>query len=173
MIEVKIKHISFDSASEEEKEIVKEILLRSYAQYESHFTKPKWINYLLELQTASEQAGIDYFILAKVNEEIVGTVQVYRNGEAAYDERAPKIDYPVIRFLAVDPKARGKGIAKKLLDEAITYGKSKQGRKILLHTMEMMPDAARLYESYGFDRNKKYDYYKDELIIKSYTYSLF
>lgn len=172
MKEMEINRIPFNLATEGEKEMVKEVLLRSYAQYEEYFSKPKWINYLHELETASKHTGIDYFILAKINKKIIGSLQVYKNGEAAYDERAPEINYPVIRFLAVDPKARGKGIARKLLDEAIIYGRSKNASKILLHTMQMMPDAARLYESYGFDRNEKYDYYKDNLLIKSYTYTL-
>lgn len=172
MTDISIEKIGFDLVTEKERIVFKEIVLKSYMQYESFFSEEKWSNYLKELEGVTTHAGTDYFIIAKLNEKTVATLQVYQNGEAAYDERAPKIDYPVIRFLAVDPEARGKGIAKQLLDHAIVYGKSLRSKKILLHTMEMMPDAARLYERYGFNRNEQYDYYKDGLIIKSYTFDL-
>lgn len=55
-----------------------------------------------------------------------------------------------LRWFLVDPCARGKGLGKRLLQEAIAFSKSKSYESIVLDTISQLTKAARLYQSAGF-----------------------
>jgi N-acetylglutamate synthase-like GNAT family acetyltransferase len=57
-----------------------------------------------------------------------------------------------LRWFLVDPSARGIGVGKKLLNEAIAFCKACDYRSILLWTVSALTTAARLYRSVGFKR---------------------
>lgn len=170
-IDVKIKQVAFEVATEHEKLVLKNVLVKSYQQYEVAF-KERWPLYLEELKKATFYSGTDCFLVAELNNQIIGTAQLFQTGLTAYDERAPEINHPIIRFLAVDPLVRGQGVARKLLDQAINYGQNERAEEISLHTTEIMAGAIKLYEAYGFLRNEKYDYFKDKALIQCYTLKL-
>jgi ribosomal protein S18 acetylase RimI-like enzyme len=55
----------------------------------------------------------------------------------------------------VDDKYRGKGLAKKLLDTALTYAKTAGLKEIFLGTVEEMIAANKFYQKNGFKKIKK------------------
>ncbi len=57
-----------------------------------------------------------------------------------------------IRMLAVDPELQKQGIAQALVTECVARALSEGKKRIVLHTLEWMTGARRLYESFGFLR---------------------
>ena len=62
-----------------------------------------------------------------------------------------------IRSMGVDPSARGRRLAVRLLDECVARSRRAGATAIGLHTAAWLPDAIRLYEHYGFVRDERLD----------------
>lgn len=80
--------------------------------------------------------------MAEVDGERVGCVFVVRNAD---DTTAAQL-----RCLLVDPKARGLGIGKRLVDECIGFAKTAGYTRMLLWTNDILISARRIYEATGF-----------------------
>lgn len=87
--------------------------------------------------SASEQ-----FWVAEVDGERGGCVFVVRSEK---DSSAAQL-----RCLLVDPKARGFGVGRKLVDECIRFSKSAGYRRIILWTNDILVSARRIYQAAGF-----------------------
>lgn len=55
-----------------------------------------------------------------------------------------------LRWFILSPEVRGRGFGHKLMEEAITFSKKKDYRKIYLDTFEGLHAARHLYEKFGF-----------------------
>lgn len=80
--------------------------------------------------------------VAEVDGERVGCVFVVRNAE---DPTVAQL-----RCLLVDPKARGLGIGKRLVDECVAFAKSAGYVKMILWTNDLLVSARRIYQAAGF-----------------------
>ena len=60
-----------------------------------------------------------------------------------------------LRFFLVDPSARGHGLGKQLLAEAVAFARAQGYRSIILWTVSALVAAARLYERAGFQKVEK------------------
>jgi GNAT superfamily N-acetyltransferase len=84
----------------------------------------------------------EQFWVAEVNGERVGCVFVVRNEK---DPRAAQL-----RCLLVDPRGRGFGVGRRLVDECIHFAKSAGYERMLLWTNDILIAARRIYEAAGF-----------------------
>jgi DNA-binding MarR family transcriptional regulator/GNAT superfamily N-acetyltransferase len=80
--------------------------------------------------------------VAEVDGERAGCVFVVRNAE---DPRAAQL-----RCLLVDPKARGLGVGRRLVDECIAFASAAGYARMLLWTNDILVSARRIYQAAGF-----------------------
>jgi DNA-binding MarR family transcriptional regulator/GNAT superfamily N-acetyltransferase len=79
--------------------------------------------------------------IAELNGENVGCVMVVKDTEPGVAR---------LRLLLVDPKARGLGVGKRLVDECITFARRAGYRKMTLWTHSVLSAARAIYEKAGF-----------------------
>ena len=79
-------------------------------------------------------------IFAKLGNDIVGTVALYKSGEDTFE---------MIK-MGVDPKAQGKGIGMLLGQTIITKAAEMGGKKLVLYSNSKLKEALHIYEKLGF-----------------------
>ncbi|KYG36398.1 GNAT family N-acetyltransferase [Priestia endophytica] len=160
--------------SELEKEETRALLIASYKQYEKDYEdKSVWEEYKANISSSLEKQEVEQILVAKQGKEIVGTLQLFCNGKTAYNKLELEIFDPIVRLLAVHPKARGRGVAKALLKESLLYAKTKGARCLYLHSGEMMKEAISLYERLGFKRDYSKEFSNQDILVKCCRYDLY
>lgn len=158
---------------ETDKETVRRLLIESYQQYEKEFTnKEAWKDYIEHISRSIDNPNIDRILVAKQKEKPVGTLQLFQNAEAAYGRPELDIHAPIVRLLAVHPKARGQGAAKALLKESLLYAKSLGADHLYLHSGDIMQKAIQLYEWLGFKRDFSKEFCNGDVHVKCFRYDL-
>lgn len=118
---------------------------------------------------ADVQDGVELMV-AEINGKILGSVALFPPKSDAYEGLVNDIDYSEIRLLAVTSEARGKGVARALINECIKRTKEKGFNTIGLHTADFMESAIRLYGKMGFERLQQFDFEpaNDGVIVKAF-----
>ena len=78
--------------------------------------------------------------LARVDDEIIGSAGIYKENEQEYE----------LVKMYVNPKYRGQGISKLLLDRCLAEVRSLHAKKFYLFSNSQLKTALKLYEQYGF-----------------------
>ncbi|CAM3945996.1 GNAT family N-acetyltransferase [Flavobacterium antarcticum] len=127
------KNQNFINGKQEE---VNEFLFKSLQEYGD----PKSdINDAINYSLGMENSPGGFVLVANDGEKVVGSVVVNRTGMKKY------IPENILVYIATDPKYRGKGIGKKLMEQAIATAEG----SIALHVEPNNP-AKGLYEKLGF-----------------------
>lgn len=82
----------------------------------------------------------EYLWVVEDDSTIVGSIAIVKAEEGVAQ----------LRWFLVEPQARGKGLGKKLIHEALEFCKQRNYRKIILWTVSKMEVARRLYARCGF-----------------------
>ncbi|MDQ0206541.1 GNAT family N-acetyltransferase [Alkalicoccobacillus murimartini] len=157
----------------EDKDIVKELLIDSYSQYEEVFRSPEaWENYLQNIKSSLDNPNVEQILVAKQGQNILGSIQFFESGEKAYQRPELDIQHPVVRLLAVHPNARGLGVAQILLRESLDIAASRGASYLYLHTGDIMEKARALYEWLGFKRDQKNEFSNGNSLVRCYYFDL-
>jgi GNAT superfamily N-acetyltransferase len=166
------KEVIIREALESDREAIAKVLLEAYSQYALHLPEPSWIEYRDSILSSVYVDGPAARIVAEIDKEIVGSVQLYLSSEAAYGRPELGIHSPIIRLLAVAPGARGLGIATLLIQEAARRSLELGASTLNLHTSDMMASAVRLYERLGFHRAHETDIMNGDTLVKGFCLNL-
>lgn len=101
--------------------------------------------------------------------QLLGTVTYCPGGTKLAEVAAP--GEAGFRMLAVDPRARGRGIGEALVQECLDRARAEGAAAMRLSTKEDMHAAHRLYERLGFSRTPALDW-SPEPDVKLLTYAL-
>lgn len=88
---------------------------------------------------------------------VVGAVGFVLPGDEEFETFEPPVGDCGFRFLSVAPDAQGRGAGGALVDRCVREARSRGCRRMMIHSMEFMTTAHRLYERRGFDRRRDLD----------------
>ena len=145
--------ISLRNATLLDFEQIAKISVAAYQEYAKVLTAENWQKMEQSLSNVEQTATVASFIVAEVEDKIVGAVAYYplsKSNSQFFDSNCASL-----RLLAVDPQYRGQGIGKKLTLEGIKRAKKDRAKAIGLYTSEAMTTAQRLYGSLGFEQVKE------------------
>ncbi|WP_340258972.1 GNAT family N-acetyltransferase [Brevibacillus borstelensis] len=155
-------------AAPEDREAIQKLLVEAYEEYEHLLPEGRWAEYREELRESAMDDRPLARIIAECAGEIVGAVQLYVSAEAAYGMPELDIHTPIVRYLSVLPKARGKGVATGLIKESVRLSRELGASALHLHTTDIMASAIKLYERLGFERVPEKDIQSGPTLVKSY-----
>jgi GNAT superfamily N-acetyltransferase len=162
------KAIILRDAHPDELDAVALLLRDAYKEYARNLPPDIWEGYLADMMDVRSRLGLSELIVAKLEDEMVGTVTLYPKSDGSTREAWPK-GWAGVRLLGVHPSYRGKGIGHALMDECIRRCRERGVRAIGLHTTTMMEVARGMYERMGFVRIPQYDFHpRPRVIVMAY-----
>ena len=138
---------------------IEAVTLAAYEQYAAVLPAHFWAAYRENIRATLADIGAAAQIVAEEDGAIVGTVLLYPTGAVmAIGRGSSPLACPEVRLLAVAPAARGKGVARRLMEECIRRARAAGAPALTLHTADIMSVAMALYERMGFTRAPELDF---------------
>lgn len=126
---------------------VNKVALAAFAEYEGVYSD--WSVLTRAVGAMASLASSGEVFVADDRGEIVGAVAyIPPRGNPRADFFKP--EWPIIRMLVVHPRARGKGIGRKLTEACVSLARRDESSVISLHTSPAMEAALALYLKMGF-----------------------
>jgi GNAT superfamily N-acetyltransferase len=91
---------------------------------------------------ANHDPAAERFWIAEIDGERVGCVFVVRNDKDPHTAQ--------LRCLLIEPRARGLGLGRRLVEECMQFAKSAGYARMVLWTNDVLAAARRIYEAAGF-----------------------
>ena len=167
------RDVTVRSAREDERDAIRELTLRAYAEYGTVMAPSAWagLEQAVRAALASEERADR--IVAERGGALVGSVLLYPPAADAYAGAARRASWPEVRLLAVAPEARGQGVGRALMDECVRRARAAGAAELGLHTSRSMEAATRMYEQMGFVRAPEYDFQPSGAeLVKAYRLRL-
>ena len=102
--------------------------------------------------------------IVEAGEKVAGCIAIVRNTEGVAQ----------LRWFILTPETRGKGLGRRLMDEAVKYSWEAGYRRIILWTFSELETAIALYRRWGFVKTeeKAHHIWGRDLIEEKYELSL-
>lgn len=113
-------------------------------------------DYAVHLLDAADRAGNAELWVAQADGELVATV-TFCPPDSAYREIS-KDDQGEFRMLAVSPAARGRGVARLLVERCFERCRELGFAEMVICSMDEMTSAHALYATFGFTRAPHLDF---------------
>ncbi|AXI11115.1 N-acetyltransferase [Oceanobacillus zhaokaii] len=164
--------ITVNELDPNEIERLRHVLLESYQQYEEYYTPQGWKDYANIIVSSIDNPNVDKIFVAKLNNDILGSLQLFQTAEKAYKLPELQIQAPIIRLLGVHPNARGRGVATELVKAVIKNAEVHGESHVYLHTTDFMVNAIKIYEKLGFVRDVSKDFSRNGILSKCYRFDI-
>jgi ribosomal protein S18 acetylase RimI-like enzyme len=128
---------------------------RATAEAYREFVRPgeaDWEAYLEHVADAAARARTATVFVALDDGRIVGSATLELDARIDGDDPPLHPDEAHIRMLGVAPAARGRGVARALMDACFAAAAADGRTRMTLHTTQRMLDAKAMYEAMGFRR---------------------
>lgn len=157
-------------ARPEEFERVGVLMVRVYTQlkgFPSPEEFPEYYKKLAEVGLLTQDPGVELLVAINEQQEIHGAV-VYIGDMRYYGaQNIAKNESQAsgFRLLAVDTKARGQGLGKRLIQICIDQARVENKEAMIIHSTKSMALAWTMYEKLGFKRATVFDFKQDQLEV--------
>lgn len=141
-----------------ERSVIDDLTRRAYAEYASIMDPVSWRGLSAAVRTALASDEPVQRIVAESDGAIVGSAMLYPPAANAYGDERRRVSWPEVRLVAVAPEARGRGIARALMEECVRRARDAGASAIGIHTSRSMQPAIRLYRAMGFVRAPEHDF---------------
>ncbi len=145
--------------NDDEAGLVARLLVRANEENLAAFPADVASAYEAELENISGRSSVGEVYVVHVAGRLLGSVTLLL--DAANDDHPWPPGGSVLRFLAVDPDARGHGLGERLTVACINRARANSRRFLGLHTAPAMVAARRIYERLGFERTPEHDFHAD------------
>lgn len=144
--------LKYREANADDLEGLRQLGKISYEEFSGVLSSENWkiLSAILESEeNVLHLIEISKIFICEINSDIIGMIYFIPKGNPT---ELYQSDWCYIRFLGVDPKYRGFGIGKELVNSCLRYAKKTREKTIALHTSEFMNHARIMYEKIGFKR---------------------
>jgi len=117
------------------------VLREAFGEFQPLYTPEAFPRTVIGAEEVEQRIQEGPVWVSMVAGEIAGTASAVAQGQIFY-----------IRGMAVVPSARGKGIARRLLEEIDKAARQNSCNRLRLSTTPFLESAIRLYERFGFTR---------------------
>ena len=164
------KEIIIRNARPAEFQSIGQLMVKVYSNLEgfpNQATQPAYYHMLANVGQLTKKPSTELLVAISADGHIGGTVvyfsdmKYYGSGGTASKE----INASGFRLLAVDEKARGMGIGKKLSLACIQKAKHAGHRQIIIHSTKAMKIAWKMYAKLGFIRSEELDFKQEDLQV--------
>lgn len=135
--------------AEADRAAVNAVARAAFAQYAQDYAD--WPSFIEGIGRMAELARDADLLVAEQDGEIAGAVAHLGPGRPRAAFFPP--EWSVIRMLVVDPRRRGQGAGRALVEECLRLARDAGAPAVGLHTSPVMASALRMYEALGFVRD--------------------
>jgi GNAT superfamily N-acetyltransferase len=130
------------------------LMVEAYREYEGLLKPDAWELYAADIGAVRSRLDTAELIVCEHEGRLDGAVTFYRPG--AFQLFPP--DWACFRLLAVAPHARGRGVGRALVDEAIARARGAGAEAMAIHNVGFMKAALALYDRLGFTPEPRFDF---------------
>lgn len=147
--------VTLRAASEADHPAIADILAEGYAPFAE--TAPHYHAWATTPRLWARDATEVFVAVDDDSGDVVGVVVLALAGTPLHESVDPPSNDAGFRLLAVAPRARGRGVARALVQACLDAARAAGARRVGIFTMDHMTTAQHLYERMGFDRRPDLD----------------
>lgn len=151
-----VNEVTVRDAVPEELEEVGALTIRAFREYRPLVSPDFAERYEADIRDVAGRAARGSILVAELEGRLAGTITLLLDG-SGYGMHGWPHGWPVIRMLAVDPSARGRGVGTRLAANCVERARHLGVATLGLHTAPFMTAARAVYEALGFERAPEYD----------------